>query len=163
TVSDQSPVAQNGMPKRQAAERRKRMKWITRERVKVDRVACPWLIKKFVDPNAEFLFVPTDQVAAIAAREGAIHYDVGGADLGHVERPAHVKPGGFDDAAVHRGTARVYVAHTVNDALDVIDGAVDRYLHSIPGLTGVAGALVSVFSRSLRPMPCNSGRRCRPN
>ncbi len=59
------------------------MKWITRERVKVDRVACPWLIKKFVDPNAEFLFVPTDQVAAIAAREGAIPYDVGGAELGH--------------------------------------------------------------------------------
>ena len=59
------------------------MKWITRERVKVDRVACPWLIKRFVDPNAEFLFVPTDQVAAIAAREGAIPYDVGGAELGH--------------------------------------------------------------------------------
>ena len=48
------------------------MKWITRERVKVDRVACPWLIKKFVDPQAEFLFVPVDQVMAVAEREGAI-------------------------------------------------------------------------------------------
>src|SRR5713101_9782717 len=80
-VSGQLPAAQNRMPKRQAPERRKSMKWITRERVKVDRVACPWLIKKFVDPNAEFLFVPTDQVAAIAAREGAIPYDVKDVEL----------------------------------------------------------------------------------
>lgn len=59
------------------------MKWITRERVKVDRVACPWLIKKFVDPEAEFLYVPVDQVEAIAQREGAIPYDVKGVELGH--------------------------------------------------------------------------------
>jgi hypothetical protein len=59
------------------------MKWITRERVKVDRVACPWLIRKFVDPAAEFLFVPADQVMAIAGREGAIPYDVAGVELGH--------------------------------------------------------------------------------
>lgn len=59
------------------------MKWITREKVKVDRVACPWLIKKFVDPDAEFLFVPTDQVLAVAEREGATPYDVKGAELGH--------------------------------------------------------------------------------
>src|SRR6266568_5122254 len=59
------------------------MKWITRERVKVDRVACPWLIKKFVDKDAEFLFVPADQVMDIAAREGAIPYDVKGVELGH--------------------------------------------------------------------------------
>ncbi|HKH47237.1 MAG TPA: chromate resistance protein ChrB domain-containing protein, partial [Thermoanaerobaculia bacterium] len=44
------------------------MKWITRERVKVDRVACPWLIRKHVDPEAEFLFVPRDQVQEIASR-----------------------------------------------------------------------------------------------
>ena len=59
------------------------MKWITRERVKVDRVACPWLIRKFVDPKAEFLFVPADQVAAVAAREGATPFDVKDAELGH--------------------------------------------------------------------------------
>jgi hypothetical protein len=59
------------------------MKWITRERVKVDRVACPWLIKKFVDPAAEFLFVPADQVMAVAEREGATPYDVKGVELGH--------------------------------------------------------------------------------
>jgi hypothetical protein len=59
------------------------MKWITRERVKVDRVACPWLIRKFVDPQAEFWFVPADQVMDIAERKGAIPYDVKGVELGH--------------------------------------------------------------------------------
>jgi len=59
------------------------MKWITRERVKVDRVACPWLIKQFVDPQAQFLFVAADQVMATAEREGATPYDVNGVALGH--------------------------------------------------------------------------------
>jgi len=59
------------------------MKWITRERVKVDRVACPWLIKKFVDPQAEFIFVPADQVLSEAERLGATPYDVAGVELGH--------------------------------------------------------------------------------
>ena len=59
------------------------MKWITRERAKVDRVACPWLIKKFVDPDAEFIFVPSDQVMSEAQRLGAIPYDVNGVELGH--------------------------------------------------------------------------------
>ena len=63
--------------------------------------------------------------------------------LGHVELPRNLKPGGFDHAAVHCGSGRLYVAHTANDALDVIDCVHDRYLHSIPNLTGVAGALVS--------------------
>src|ERR1051326_1926148 len=59
------------------------MRWITRERVKVDRVACPWLIKKFVDPNAEFIFVPADKVMAEAKRLDAIPYDVQNVELGH--------------------------------------------------------------------------------
>ena len=59
------------------------MKWITRERVKVDRVACPWLIKKFVDQEAEFVFVPSDQVMEEAKRLGAIPYDVKDVELGH--------------------------------------------------------------------------------
>ncbi len=62
---------------------------------------------------------------------------------GHIELPTHLKPGGFDHAAVHRAGSRLYAAHTGNDALDVIDCENDRYLRSIPGLTGVAGALVS--------------------
>ena len=59
------------------------MKWITREKVKVDRVACPWLIRKFVDPEAEFLFVPADRVAALATELGATPYDIEGCELGH--------------------------------------------------------------------------------
>ena len=59
------------------------MKWITREKVKVDRVACPWLIRKFVDRDAEFLFVPVDQVESEARWTGAIPYDVPGVELGH--------------------------------------------------------------------------------
>ena len=61
------------------------MKWVTRERVKVDRVVCPWLIKKFIDPGAEFLFVPKELVLEIAEREKAIPFDVPGVELGHRE------------------------------------------------------------------------------
>ena len=67
------------------------MKWVTRENVHVDRVACPWLIRKFVDAKAEFLFVPADQVVAVAEREGATPYDVKGVELGH-----HGKECSFD-------------------------------------------------------------------
>jgi len=52
------------------------MKWITRHNVKVDRVACPWLIRRFIDPKAEFLFVPEQEVLAIAAREEAVPFDM---------------------------------------------------------------------------------------
>ena len=59
------------------------MKFVTREKPKVDRVACPWLIKKFIDPNAELLFVPSDQVLTVAERDGALPYDVPNVELGH--------------------------------------------------------------------------------
>ena len=59
------------------------MKWVTRANPKVDRVACPWLIKKFVDPDAEFFYAPADQVMAVAEREGATAYDVPNVELGH--------------------------------------------------------------------------------
>ena len=59
------------------------MKWITREHVKVDRVACPWLIKKFVDPDAEFYFVPAEQVLDESKRILATPFDIPGAELGH--------------------------------------------------------------------------------
>ncbi len=60
-----------------------------------------------------------------------------------IDLPAHIQPGGFDHAAIHAPSSKLYVAHTSNSALDVIDCASDRYLHSISGLTGVAGALVA--------------------
>jgi DNA-binding beta-propeller fold protein YncE len=63
--------------------------------------------------------------------------------LGHIELPAHRSNGGFDHADVHSPTDRIYVAHTANDSIDVIDCAQDRYIESIPGLTAVAGTLVS--------------------
>jgi hypothetical protein len=59
------------------------MKWITRERPKIDRIACPWLIKRFVDPEAEFLFVAKENVFNDAQRLGAIPYDIPGAEYSH--------------------------------------------------------------------------------
>jgi hypothetical protein len=59
------------------------MKWVTRARPKVDRVACPWLILRFVDPAAEFLYVPPEEVMIVARREGATPFDVPGVELGH--------------------------------------------------------------------------------
>lgn len=53
------------------------LKFVTREHVKVDRVACPWLIRRFIDPHAELLFVPKDEVFAVAEREEALPYDIG--------------------------------------------------------------------------------------
>ena len=91
------------------------MKWITRERVKVDRVACPWLIRKFVDPQAEFLFVAADQVMALAERESAIPFDVPNVELGHHGQEcsfdAIVKKYGLD-----QDPALVLLARIVNGA-----------------------------------------------
>src|SRR6266487_4145376 len=59
------------------------MKWVTRENANVDRIACPWLIRRFIDPEAEFLFVGRDEVLSVAAREGAHSYDAPGARYTH--------------------------------------------------------------------------------
>lgn len=59
------------------------MKWVTREHAKVDRIACPWPIHRFVDLQAEFLYVPADQVMQVAEREDATPYDVPNVELGH--------------------------------------------------------------------------------
>jgi len=59
------------------------MKWITRANVKVDRVACPWLIRTFIDADAEFLFVPVEQVESEVRKTDAIPYDIAGVELGH--------------------------------------------------------------------------------
>jgi hypothetical protein len=60
------------------------VQWVTRERPKVDRIACPWLIARFIDRDAEFLFVPTSDVGRVAAESGATPFDVEGAELSHV-------------------------------------------------------------------------------
>src|SRR5437764_7689552 len=59
------------------------MKWVTREKAKVDRIACPWLIKKFVDKNPEFLFVPSENIPQVVKETGAIPYDAKGIELTH--------------------------------------------------------------------------------
>ncbi len=59
------------------------MKWVTRQNVHVDRTACPWLIKRFVDPKAEFIFVPADKIEETAQKEKAIPYDAPNVELGH--------------------------------------------------------------------------------
>jgi len=82
------------------------MKWITREGVKVDRVACPWLIQRFIDPEAEFLFAPAAEVRDRAEREGATPYDIPDVELGHHgERcsfDAFIEKYGLTDAALGR-------------------------------------------------------------
>jgi hypothetical protein len=60
------------------------MKWVTRERPKIDRIACPWLILRFIDRDAEFLYVPAPQVLSVAAATGATPYDIPGVEMSHV-------------------------------------------------------------------------------
>jgi len=95
------------------------VKWITREHVKVDRVACPWLIKKFVDADAEFLFVAADKVAEIAEREGAIPFDIPGVELGHHDGKssfeAIVAKYQINDPAIHLLAQIVHGADVTQD------------------------------------------------
>jgi hypothetical protein len=81
------------------------MKWVTREGAKTDRVACPWLIKKFIDPEAEFLFVPRDEVLAVARREGGKSFDCPGADYTHRSRKCSfevlIEDHSLEDPALH--------------------------------------------------------------
>ena len=92
------------------------MKWITRERPKIDRIACPWLVRRFIDPQAEFLYVPPDRVLAEAQRTGAIPYDVPGVELTH-EGPlcsfdAFLKKYGLRDPALDQLAEIVRAADT---------------------------------------------------
>jgi rhodanese-related sulfurtransferase len=58
-------------------------RWVTRERPKIDRIACPWLVKRFIDPDAEFLYVPTPEVKSVAAERQAVPYDIAGVEFTH--------------------------------------------------------------------------------
>ena len=79
-------------------------KWITRERPKIDRIACPWLIRRFIDPRAEFIYVPSAEVRAVAKTEHAIPYDVPEVQFSHrgelCSFDAFVADFGLDDAAL---------------------------------------------------------------
>ena len=82
------------------------MKWITRERPKIDRIACPWLIARFIDDKPEFLYVPAQDVLAESRRTGAIPYDVPGVELTHVGEQcsfdAFLARYGLDDPALRQ-------------------------------------------------------------
>lgn len=92
------------------------MKWITRERPKIDRIACPWLIVNFVDPDAEFLYVPAGQVEKIAAETGATPYDIKGVELGHhgdeCSFDAFIRKYGLHDPALDKLARIVRAADT---------------------------------------------------
>jgi hypothetical protein len=60
------------------------MKWVTRERPKIDRIACPWLIARFIDKEPEFLYVPPSEVLEVADKTGAVPYDIPGVEMSHV-------------------------------------------------------------------------------
>jgi len=97
------------------------VKWVTREKARVDRIASPWLIKRFVDPQAEFLFVPADSVLEVARREGAIPFDVPGVELGHhgdeCSFDAIMRKHGLKDPALLELAKIVRGADTVNRTL----------------------------------------------
>lgn len=80
------------------------MRWITRERPKIDRIACPWLIKRFIDPEAEFIYVPKEKVFEEAKKQNAIPYDIPGAEYSHYGEECTfdyiVKKHGLEDEAV---------------------------------------------------------------
>jgi rhodanese-related sulfurtransferase len=81
-------------------------KWVTREHPKIDRIACPWLISRFIDPNAEFIYVPPNEVVAVAKQTGAIPYDIKGVEFGHVgdrcSFDAIIRIHDIEDAALDR-------------------------------------------------------------
>lgn len=116
------------------------MKWVTRERPKIDRIACPWLVLRFVDKNAEFLFVPPAEVMNTAQRTGAIPYDVPGVELTHdgplCSFDAILKKYRLDDPAL-------------NELATIVRGA-DTHRPDLapqcPGLLAISLGLSHIFS-----------------
>ncbi|WP_018438077.1 chromate resistance protein ChrB domain-containing protein [Paraburkholderia atlantica] len=114
------------------------MKWITRERPKVDRIACPWLIARFIDKEPEFLYVPRDEVMRLAQETGAIPFDVPDVELGHhgelCSFDAFLQKYQLDEPALIRLARIVRGADT--DRLDLASEATGLYAISI-GLSRV--------------------------
>ena len=109
------------------------MKWITRERPKIDRIACPWLIQRFIDPQAEFLYVPASQVLAQAATTGATPYDIPGVEMSHVGEQcsfdAFIAKYHLDDPALDRLATIVRGADTAR--LDLAPQSAGLYAISL--------------------------------
>jgi hypothetical protein len=112
------------------------MRWITREHVKVDRVACPWLIRRFIDPEAEFVFLPRD--TDWAAVQDGIVYDVPGAELGH-----HGEEVSFD-AFVHRYGLTDPALQLLAEVVRAADGNPSRPHPAGEGLRWIAGGFAQL-------------------
>jgi hypothetical protein len=116
------------------------MKWVTRERPKIDRIACPWLIARFIDKTPEFLFVPTEQVFAVARETGAVPYDIPGAEMSHEGEfcsfDTFLKKYNLNDPALHQLAVIVRGADT--SRLDLAPQA--------PGLLALSLGLSRVFA-----------------
>lgn len=116
------------------------MKWVTRERPKIDRIACPWLIARFIDREPEFLYVPSAQVMAVAEQTGAIPYDVPGVEMTHdgelCSFDAFLKKHGLQDPALDQLALIVRGADT--SRLDLTPQS--------PGLLALSLGLSSLFT-----------------
>jgi len=116
------------------------MKWITRARPKIDRIACPWLIARFIDKNAEFVFAPADRVLAESRMQNAIPFDIDGVELSHVgplcSFDALLEKYHLDDPALHDLAVIVRGADT--DSLDLAPQAA--------GLLAISLGLSQIFS-----------------
>lgn len=120
--------------------------WVTRERPKVDRIACPWLIRRFIDPDARFLYVPLAQVHAIAAQTGGVPFDVPDVEFGHVgdrcSFDAFVQKYRLGDPALSRLADIVRGADT---------GRPELTLQS-PGLLALSAGLSAIFADDQRQL-----------
>ncbi len=108
------------------------MKWVTREKAKVDRIACPWLIKKFVDTKAEFLFVPVDRVLQVANEQSAIPFDAPNVELGH-----HGEECSFD-AIIHKYSLKDAALLEVAKVVRGADTKNSDLTQESPGLNSIA-------------------------
>ena len=144
------------------------MKWVTRERPKTDRIACPWLIRNFIDKDAEFLYVPADQVLEVAEREGAHSYDAPGAEYTHRDGLCSfevlLEDYGLDDPALQL-LGRIVHGADVADDRDATPqsrgpGRRRRGLPSAqPRRPPPAGALAAGLRRALRLVQTRTRRR----
>jgi hypothetical protein len=108
------------------------MKWLTRSHVHVDRVACPWLISRFVDNEAEFLFVPKGEIDRVAKETGAIPFDAPGVELGHHENRCSFESIMLKYGLTEPGLVRLAkIVHAADVAADIDSDPIARGLEAI--------------------------------
>jgi hypothetical protein len=128
------------------------MKWVTRERPKVDRIACPWLIRRFIDPDAEIIYVPAADVLAVAERDGGYSFDAAGATFSHCRQPDGAEWCTFETLIETHGLGEdralaelARIVHAADIAADVDSHPFGVALRAI----GDAGALVETDDNEL--------------